>query len=285
MIDLHSHTTASDGTLSPSELAEHAAERHVSVLAVTDHDTVGGLQEAEAACARLGITFVPGIEISMAWPQGELHLLGLGIRTVSREMQDLVRSQQEERLRRNERIVRKMNEAGIRATLSDIAVDESGNPVHGTVGRPHFAEFLRRRGIVRTRQQAFDKYLGYGRPYYEAHSGAQLGQAVSAIVSCGAVPVLAHPLSLCIGWSALEERLVSFKGQGVRGIEAWHSGARAGDCARLEALARAHGLFVTAGSDFHGPAVRADRHLGHTAGDKKIDSRFYFEELLPNLMN
>ena len=283
MIDLHSHTNASDGRQSPSELVLYAAQKKISILAITDHDTVAAHQEAQKACNEQGITFVPGIEISVDWPQGEFHLLGHGIKNVSDELKNLISNLQEERILRNSKMIEKMRADGIDISLEELSTDSDGNKIKGTIGRPHFADFLVRKNIVHTRQQAFDKYLGSGRLYYERNVGANLDQAISAIKSSGGVPVLAHPLSLYLGWSAMEPLFKDFFAKGIQGIEAWHPGARVGECIRLEELARRLGFFVTAGSDFHGPGVRADRHLGHTAGNKKIEERFFYEELLPHI--
>ncbi|MDE6736334.1 MAG: PHP domain-containing protein, partial [Treponemataceae bacterium] len=151
------------------------------------------------------------------------------------------------------------------------------------LGRPHFADYLVHIGVVKNRQVAFDNYLAQGRPWYAVHQGADLDAAIAAILSSGGVPVLAHPLSLYVSWGKIEGVLADLVARGIQGMEAWHPGARVGEAIRLEELAHKLGCFVTAGSDFHGAGVRADRHLGRTSGDKKIDDRFWFDELLPHL--
>lgn len=279
MIDLHTHSTASDGQYSPTELVEKAKNALVSVLALTDHDTVQGLEEAEAAAKNAGITFVRGVELNIAWTTGEFHLLGLGLKDIKSDLRAIIKELSEARRNRNRKIVAKMQEAGIAVTLEEL---ESLYPAK-SLGRPHFADFLVKQKVVRHKQDAFDKYLAKGRPFYEAKEGADLDIAVNAIVDSGGVPVIAHPLSLYLSWSKIEPVLRDVHERGVAGLEAWHPGAREQDCKRLEAMAREIGFFITAGSDFHGEKVRADRKLGHTAGNRKIDDAFYADELLPHL--
>ncbi|MCM1322317.1 MAG: PHP domain-containing protein [Bacteroides sp.] len=275
MVDLHTHSKASDGGLSPSELVHFAAKSGVSVLALTDHDTVAGLQEASAAAAQTGTTFIPGIELGIEWTSGEFHLLGLGIRRVSEELEKCIQCLQAGRNARNRFIIEKMNKDGLPVSWEEV----SALAGTGCLGRPHFAEYLVQKKIVRNRQQAFDKFLGKGRPYYAERKNVRLSEAVCAVRNSGAVPVLAHPLSLYVSWGKMESVLSSLKEAGISGIEAWHPGARVGDCMRLETLGQKLGLFITAGSDFHGEHIRSDRKIGYTAGGKKIEDRFWTDNL------
>ncbi len=279
MIDLHMHTTASDGQYTPSELVEKVSAKGMTVMAITDHDTVAGLEEGKLACEKKGITFVPGIEISIERPFCEFHLLGLGLKKISPSLETIIQNLQKNRYERNLRIVSHINEAGFSGTLEEIQADYPGQ----TLGRPHFAMWMEKKGIVKHHQQAFDKYLARGRPWFEEHTGANLDEAIIAIKECEGVPVLAHPMSLYLSWSKLEPALIDYKERGIEGIEAFNTGARVTECIRLEELARKLGLFVTAGSDFHGEKIRHDRKPGHTCGDKLITDRFYYEELLPAL--
>lgn len=281
MIDLHSHSSASDGVFSPKEAAEYAIGKNLKVWALTDHDTVDGLSEAARTCAasERGIIFVPGIEINVRWPTGEFHLLGLGLRKYSEELRDLTQDLKESRRNRNLEIIEKMNRDGIEVTLEQI----ESQFAESQIGRPHFAAFLMQIGKVKHRQEAFDRFLGKGRPYHVNHEGADLDVAVEAIRSAGGIPVLAHPLSLYVSWGKMEETIEKIKNHGVEGLEAWHPAARINEGFKLEELAKKLGMFVTAGSDYHGKGVRADRHLGKTSGDRKIDERFWFEELAPHL--
>ena len=281
MIDLHSHSSASDGICSPQKAAEYAIQKNLKVWALTDHDTVEGLSEAARTCAESEseIIFVPGIEINVSWPTGEFHLLGLGLRKYSEELKDVVANLTESRRRRNQEIVERMNKDGIEVTLEEIESQFS----ESQIGRPHFAGYLMQIGKVRHRQEAFDRFLGKGRPYYVSHEGENLDVAVEAIRSSGGIPVLAHPLSLYVSWGKMDETIEKIRNHGVEGLEAWHPAARINEGFKLEELAHKLGMFVTAGSDFHGRGVRADRHLGKTSGDRKIEDRFWFEELAPHL--
>ena len=283
MVDLHTHSTASDGEKSPSELVLSAKESGLGVLALTDHDTVDGLEEAATAAKSAGLVFVPGIEINVQWPTGEFHLLGLGLKEISASMKALIKSLKKNRIDRNKKILAALQNNGFEVSYEEFLESQGLGHSEDTLGRPHMAAYLTQKKIVKNRQKAFDKYLSKGAPFFVDFEGAALEDAVRAVLDSGGLPVIAHPLSLYVGWGKIGGVLGSIKDAGVQGLEAWHPGAKEGECRRLERLARELGFFVTAGSDFHGPNVRADRKLGKTAGGYKIDDRFYYEELLPRL--
>ena len=286
MIDLHTHSTASDGSLSPSELISEAKRRGLSAIALTDHDTLGGLEEAARAAEDLGLRFIPGIEIEICRfrptareescaetpaPEvsGEFHLLGLGISRPSRAFLDEVAGLSRRREARNREILDRMHELSIDASYEEIQALAGGH----SVGRPHFAAFLVERRIAKNREQAFARYLGKGKAFYVPTEGMDFEKALSGIKESGGIAVLAHPMSLYVAWGRLPELVQSLKDQGLDGLEAWHPTAKVRTCKRLEELALSLGLAVTAGSDFHGEA-RPDRKLGITAGGKKIDDAF-----------
>lgn len=279
MIDLHVHTTASDGQYSPAQIIQKAAEKNLKAIAITDHDTVAGLEEAKAAGRELGVTVVPGIELNITFPTGEFHLLGLGIKTPSPALINIVENVIKNRNDRNAQIIEKMNEDGVALTVEELQADFPNT----VIGRPHFAAELVKHGVVKTRQQAFDQYLARGRKWYVPRVCTNLDEAIVALRESGAVPVVAHPMSLYLSWGRLPDFLKDCYEKGVMGIEAFHPGARVTECLRLEELGRKIGFIITAGSDFHGEKIRSDRRLGHTAGGKKIEDKYYFEELLPLL--
>ncbi len=281
MIDLHVHSTASDGQYTPTELVQMAKEKAFSAIAITDHDTVSGLEEGKQTAEKLGVIFVPGIEIDIDRPKCEFHLLGLGLQEITSELTDLIKSLQAKRLERNEQIVQKMNADGVSATVEEIQADFPNQ----VLGRPHFAAWLEKHKVVKHKQAAFEMYLGRGRPWFVEKTGANLDEAISAIKKCRGLPVLAHPFSLYLSWKNLDKELANLKERGLAGVEAYHSGSKPSPCSRLEELAKKHGFFVTAGSDFHGEKVHPHRFLGRTCANRKIDDRFYFEELLPALHN
>ncbi|MCI5523037.1 MAG: PHP domain-containing protein [Spirochaetales bacterium] len=283
MIDLHTHSTASDGTLTPSELVQYAFSKKISVLALTDHDTTAGIQEAASEAEKIkssgsDFTFIPGVELNIEWPTGEFHLLGLGLKRISPELNSIIKMLEKERFNRNEKMALKLREAGVDITLEEVI----GRFNTASVGRPHFAQFMVEKGIVKVKQLAFDKYFAKGRPCYVERSGADLSHACYAIKQSGGIPVQAHPLSMYVSWGKIKEALVSVKECGVEGLEAWHPGIRISEAERLESLAHELGMFATAGSDYHGK-VRSDRHIGFTAGKTQIKDRYYYEELLPHL--
>ncbi|MDR2029136.1 MAG: PHP domain-containing protein [Treponema sp.] len=285
MIDLHTHSSASDGSLSPAALMAAAAERGLSAIALTDHDTIKGLDEARLAAETLGIRFIPGVELEIQWPQkrsgfqpapgtGEFHLLGLGIRAPSPSFIEALDELSRRREERNLKILETMDSMGIKAAYNEL---KTGG---GSVGRLHFAALLVQRGIVKNREQAFSRYLARGKPLYKAKEGLELDRALKCIKESGGIAVLAHPMSLYVSWGRLPDLIKSFAAQGLDGIEAWHPTAKPRTCKRLEELALSLGLRVSAGSDFHG-AARPDLKLGITAGDRKIDDAIL--EAIPEL--
>ena len=276
MIDLHVHTTASDGQYTPSQIIQKAAEKNIKVIAITDHDTTAGLDESQEAGKQFGVTVVRGIEINITFPTGEFHLLGLGLKEISKSLNIIVENVIKNRNERNLQIIQKMNDDGVGITQEELLSDFPGT----VIGRPHFAAELVKHGVVKTRQQAFDQYLARGRKWYVPRICTNLDEAIVAIRESGGVSVLAHPMSLYLSWGRLPEFLTDCYEKGVVGIEAFHPGARVTECLRLEELGRKIGFVITAGSDFHGEKIRSDRRLGHTCGNKKIDDKYYFEELL-----
>ena len=273
MIDLHAHTTASDGTDTPAELVQRAHNAGLSAVAVTDHDTLDGVPEALAEGERLGITVVPGTEISLDYKgpklesgrSGWMHLLVYwldGLRS-SRNQEPGTRNQeriidgplagelrelQRWRAERNDRIVSKLNQLGLALTLDEVIAVSGG----GQVGRPHFARVLLDKGYVKHRQQAFDQYLAKGAPAYEDKRRLAPEDAISRARAEGAVPVLAHPFSLGLNDDELRAQLATWKRAGLCGIETIYPEHSPELTARLNGVARTLELAATGGSDFHG---------------------------------
>jgi len=269
MVDLHSHSTASDGRLSPTDLVALAARRGLSALALTDHDTVAGLDEAQRACQTQGLTLVPGIELEVESDSGEFHMLGLGLRQWETGWVAGLDKLQALRDDRNRRIFGKMTEAGIRGDYEEVLALAQG----GQVGRPHFARFLVARGKVKTIQDAFTHFLGRGQLFYEKKAALPVQEAIALLHAGGGLAIVAHPMSLQMDFRELEEKLGVWKDLGLDGVEAWHPGAEPRHCRRLERLAARWDLKISAGSDFHGDN-RPDRALGLTSGARPIDSQF-----------
>jgi predicted metal-dependent phosphoesterase TrpH len=265
LVDLHTHSSASDGSLSPSQLIDEAARRELSAIALTDHDTIDGLAEASLAAQKQGVHFISGIEMSLPWEPGEFHLLGLGLQDINSGFRQAAEDLRRMRERRNREITARLCQMGIQVEYEEIEALAGGR----SVGRPHFAKFLIQKNIVRNVEQAFNRYLGKGRPLYVYKEGLPFEAAVSLIKNAGGIAVLAHPMSLYVAWGKLPSVVSSLKKQGLDGLEAWHPSTRTSECKRLENLAASLGLIVTAGSDFHGK-IRAERKLGRTAGDLPI---------------
>jgi predicted metal-dependent phosphoesterase TrpH len=245
-------------------------------MALTDHDTIDGIPEAESEAVKLGLRLIPGTEIDIDWqcgaggrPNREFHLLGLGLKAPSPAFTALMAEIRLERKRRNLLMIGKMREAGMNADYRELCDIAGGD----CICRPHFAEYLIRLGKVRNIQAAFERFLGKGKPFYIQKSGANFSRAAAAIHESGGIAVLAHPTTLYVSWGRLPLILAELKEQGLDGIEAWHPIATERTCRRLEEMAGALGLSVTAGSDFHGEK-RPGRSLGYTGGGKPIDDSF-----------
>jgi predicted metal-dependent phosphoesterase TrpH len=267
MIDLHTHSNASDGDLSPVELIAAAASRGLSAIALTDHDTIKGLKSAEETAAAYSIRFIPGIELEIAWPasMGDFHLLGLGLTRPSPAFLTAVDSLAQSREARNREILKRLHAQGIHADYEEVRAFSGG----GSIGRPHFASLLVSRGLVKNHEQAFTRYLGRGKPLFVPKRALTFDQAAALIKESGGIAVLAHPMSLYIAWGRLPGFIQGLKDRGLDGLEAWHPTAKPRSCKRLEALGRSLGLCVTEGSDFHGDA-RPNRKLGHSAENREI---------------
>lgn len=249
MIDLQAHTTASDGSYTSTELIHHAHQIGLSAIGVTDHDTVGGLEEAVAAASEVGIEVVPGIEISVDYPQGEFHLLGYYVDYKNPEFLDRIHYLQENRFNRNAVMVRKMNDLGFEITLEEIEAESGG----GQLGRPHMARAMLKKGYVSTVQEAFDKYLADGQPLHVPKVKLSPQEAIGLVHHAGGVAVLAHPKYMEYPTEAeLAEELSRLKDAGLDGLECYYSQHTEEETQQYLRLARHFGFLVTSGSDFHG---------------------------------
>jgi predicted metal-dependent phosphoesterase TrpH len=249
-VDLHCHSTASDGTLPPREVVRLAKSLDLSGLALTDHDTVAGCADARDEAAKLGIDFLPGIEISCEYTRpGTMHLLGYGVDPDSAVLRDLTRRLIEGRSARNVKIVKSLNDQGVAITLEEVLAQAAG----GTVGRPHFAAILERKGYVSSKQQAFDKYLGQTGSAYADKETVTPRRAIEMIRQSQGVAVLAHAFQLRKeNFAQLETEVKNLVDFGLSGIEIIHSDHDDAYIAELTRLAEKFHLLKTGGSDFHG---------------------------------
>lgn len=260
-VDLHVHTTASDGTLSPTQVVELAAELGLGAIAITDHDTVAGVEEAQAAGARLGVEVLAGMEISTQWRGREIHLLGYLLDTGSPALKPALEWTVRDRNARNERIAAMLQRDGYSVTMERIAAISGG----GVIGRPHMAQALLEAGAVASVQEAFDRLLGEGCPYFLPRSYIPFSQAAELIRQAEGVAVLAHPLQYGFDPATLEEFVQGAAELGVDGLEVWYSGYTGEESRLLMALGRARGMIFTGGSDFHGTR-KPNIHLGFGKG-------------------
>jgi 3',5'-nucleoside bisphosphate phosphatase len=248
-IDLHTHSTASDGIYSPTELLQRAGDTGLRVLALTDHDTTNGLEEAAQAAAQLDIDFLPGIEINTDIAGGEVHVLGYFPEYQRPAFQGILTVLRDARERRGQRMVELLNERGI-----TIAWERVRAIAQGAVGRPHVAEALLEAGYVQTIGEAFDKYIGNGCYAYVPRYRLTPEDAVRLIASANGLPVMAHPLELP-GLDELRNWLPDLKKTGMVGLETYYGRYTTQDELALRALADEYDLIPTGGSDFHGPGI------------------------------
>jgi predicted metal-dependent phosphoesterase TrpH len=248
--DLHSHSTRSDGLLTPAELVARAAQNGVTVLALTDHDEVGGVSEARTAAGLEGIALVNGVEISVTWNGHTLHVVGLHVDPGCSELAAGLEHVRSGRRSRAEGMASSLAQAGIAGSLEG-ARSYAANPE--LVSRTHFARFLVERGHSRDVQSVFKKYLVSGRPGYVPHQWASLEQAVGWIRASGGMPVLAHPGRYKLDNPQREMLLTQFRDLGGIGVEVVTGSHTAEQCATWGRYARRFGLLASAGSDYHGP--------------------------------
>ncbi len=253
-IDLHLHSTASDGVNTPSEVVHLALERGLDVIALTDHDTLGGVAEAQRAADGTGLEVIAGIEVSSEGEWGNLHILGYYVDLENGPLQKMMQAMRDSRLGRARKMVRRLGGMGMPLEWEDVRALASG----GSVGRPHVARALVNRGHVATIQEAFDRFLADDGPAYVPRLKLTPAEVIQAIIGAGGVASLAHPGHY---WTALE-LLPEFVGYGLCGLEVYYPDHSPDEIEALLTLCREHGLLATGGSDFHGPGFGEGAPLG-----------------------
>jgi hypothetical protein len=255
VIDLHLHTTASDGALDPPDLVARARAAGITTLGVADHDTTAALPAARAAAAAAGAGFVDGIEITAVDHERDVHVLGYFLDPASSSLQAFLERQRNDRVRRVSEIVRRLAALGVEIDPGPILAKAAGG--RRSIGRPHVADALIAAGHVASRDEAFERYLGSGKPAFVPRRGAAPAAVVGVIHDAGGVAVLAHP-----GLSAIDPAIPALAAQGLDGIEVRHPEHDGVAEARYRALAAELGLATTAGSDFHADGGRHPSALG-----------------------
>jgi predicted metal-dependent phosphoesterase TrpH len=265
-IDLHVHTTASDGTMSPVEIVSYAKKKGLRAIAITDHDTIEGVDEALQEGSKSGFEVIPGVELSVDAPSGTMHVLGYFIDHTQPALKDKLRLLQEVRGERNIKMVEKLAALGITIELSEV----KAAPEHGQIGRPHFAYTMVQKGYARTIQDAFDRYLGKGRPAYVEKFRFSPREAMQFITKAGGITVLAHPFTLNKAKPADFEVVVrDLKEKGLDGIEVYYPEHSDGQKTLYRDMAKKYGLVISAGSDFHG-LNKDEPDLGEGYGGKEV---------------
>jgi len=247
-IDLHIHTTASDGTFSPKEVVMNSRAKDLKAIAITDHDTVDGIEEALQAGKQQGIEVIPGVELSVNYPKGEMHILGYFIEHKSKCLQYELKLLQKHREERNPQVIAKLNQLGIEVTMQE-AIEISGGKL---VGRPHIAALLKEKGYVSCIQEAFDQYLAKGKPAYVAKEKLTPQEGIQIIKQAGGIAILAHPKHLGHSDIELEELLRELKNFGLDGLEVYYTTQREKDTNKYLSLCAKFSLLATGGTDFHG---------------------------------
>ena len=255
--DLHIHTTASDGILSPEELVRKAVKIGLDIIAITDHDTIEGIPPAIKAAKEFPqLTVIPGIEISSEPQEGEAHILGYFLDYTNRKLVDTLNELRTARLERGRKMVSKLNELGMGIEWD--RVQYLGGEGAGSAGRPHIAQALLEAGYVSTMKEAFQKYIGRDRPAYVARKKVIPVEAIQLILEAEGVPVLAHPADI----KNLATFLTPLKQAGLKGLEVYYGGYHDTTVNNLLKLAREHGLVITGGSDYHGLDDSVGKELG-----------------------
>ncbi|MFN3505081.1 MAG: PHP domain-containing protein [Caldimicrobium sp.] len=279
MIDLHTHSTASDGTFSPKELVYLAKKEGLQALALTDHDTTLGLEEAYYTAEDLKLPFLCGVEISVKFDgPGHFHLLGYFLTPKLDFLQETLKELHIAREKRNLQMIEKLKNLGIEITLEEV-----GSIAQGEIGRPHFARLLVEKGVVKSFEEAFEKYLRKGAPAYVPKAILDPQVALEKILHSGGIPVLAHPITLKLKRDELIKYLENLVELGIKGVEVFYSEHNKDFTQFLFEKAKYFKLLITGGSDFHG-VNKPDIKLGKGFGNLSIPYE-YFEELYKALID
>jgi predicted metal-dependent phosphoesterase TrpH len=247
--DLHTHSTASDGTLTPAQLVARAQQAGVGVLALTDHDTLDGLAEAARAAAGTSLRLVPGVEISVSWQAMTIHVLGLNVDPECQVLAQGLNRLLAFRDWRAEEIARKLEKAGIGGALEGAARYRQGR----ILSRTHFAHYLVESGRVASVREVFKRYLVKGKPGFVGGQWASLDEVLDWILTAGGIPVIAHPARYRLTRSKLAKLIREFRAAGGAGIEVVSGSHTLDETRHMAAISREHQLLASAGSDYHGP--------------------------------
>lgn len=262
-LDLHSHTTASDGSSTPNELLAEAAANSLEYISITDHDNIDALEEITSIPENL--KFINGVEISAEFPK-TLHILGYGFDEKNKTLNKHLSALQEYRKQRNHKMLKNMADRGFHISWEELKKEAKGE----IVGRPHFAKLMHKKGYVETYQMAFDKYLKKGAPLYLNKKRLQPHKAIELILKAGGIPVMAHPYQTQLQDEELEQLVKKLTDYGLLGIEVFYSQHTKVQIEKYKDFARKYNLLTTAGSDYHG-SNKPNIKLGMTVDEEYVE--------------
>jgi len=249
-IDLHTHSNKSDGSMSPVELIDEAKKVGLSAIALTDHDTIDGLDEAIKHGNEIGIKVIPGVELSCEYNGKDVHIVGLFIDQHNKEFNSQLRAFVDSRDIRNKKMCQKLTDAGMPVIYEEM-VEMYGDSV---LTRAHYARYMLEKGYIKSLSEAFERYIGDHSPYYIPREKVTPKQGVELILSAGGIPILAHPILYKLGKEAMDNLVSSLKEYGLVGIEAIYSTYTSADERYIREIAKRYSLLISGGSDFHGAA-------------------------------
>lgn len=269
-IDLHVHTTASDGTFSPKEVVEYGLEKGLSVMAITDHDTIAGIEEAVKTAEETDLLIVPGVELACIYKGIEIHMLGLFLDWKDEKFARHLLDMREKRENRNQKMIENMQKGGIDISMDKLIFEDADT----VITRGHFARFLEAEGYVKSKKEAFDRYIGIGCPYYLPREYIDPVDAIDWIHEAGGLAFLAHPYLYGFSEGEVKKMLLTLKEAGLDGLEAYHSSSSQGQTNVLRQYGKEMELMVSGGSDFHG-SNKPDVDLGCGKGNLRITHYIY----------
>lgn len=281
MIDLHIHTTASDGEFSPSEIINKALKKGLTHIAITDHDTINGLEEAINYAKEKNITVIPGVELNAKVSKGQMHILGYYIDYSNTEFIKMMKEFEDERNSRNDKFIRMFNELGIDISLEDVKKYAIGS----VVGKPHFARVLLEKRYVTEIEEAFDKFFNKEPLNTIKRFAYSPKEIINLIKSAGGIAVLAHPQSLKLDNEELEKTILELKSYGLDGLECYHSKQTDEEMKYFKTLAEKHNLLITLGSDYHRDIAISNIELGEGKNKNLINSSPDTEYIINQLKN
>ena len=279
MIDLHTHTKASDGEKTPEELIDLAIKSNINALAITDHDTVDSLEIAEKyASTKRNFLFIPGIEMEAEFDNGQMHILGLFIDYKNQTLLDKLSYVKKERNLRNEKFINELNKMGYEITLDELKEISGGN----TIGKPHFARIFLKKNYIKTKSEMFDRF--FNQPPLSKYKKFSYSpkDVITMLKNSGGTVILAHPQTLKLEKEEFIEKVIELKSYGLDGLECYHSKQTPEQMKEFKEIAKNLNLLISKGSDYHGPITKPETKLGTGKNNNIVSDDEY--TILNNLL-